>query len=99
MTDTVKLTTATNRKPADELADVRERIKALKTREEILRTQLIDGEVDLIGDEYRVVISKVKSERVDVARMKKELGTKFLKPYLIQSETTFVKLKGVDGDD
>lgn len=98
MAEISKLAT-TNRKPADELADIRERVRILKAREDILRAKLIDGDADLIGDEYRVVISKVKAERVDTAKLRKELGTKFLKPYLVQSETTFVKLKEIDGDE
>ena len=96
MVKPIEFQVAGNRKPADELADVRERIRALKVREEILRAKMIAGECSLTGDEFKVFISSVKSEVLDTAKIRKELGTKFLKPYLVSRETTFVKLKERD---
>lgn len=97
MVDSLKIVTATNRKPADELADVRAKIKELKAREESLRGKLIAGTVSLTGDEYRVVISETKSEVIDSVKIKKEFGLQFLRPFLKQRETTVVKLKRLDG--
>jgi hypothetical protein len=89
----LKLADTSNRKPADELADIRERIKILKERESILRDRMLAGECSLAGDEFDVVISKVKSERIDTATLKRELGLKFLRPFLSTVETSFVKIK------
>lgn len=88
-----RLARISNRKPADELADVRERMKALREREAILREQMISGDVDLTGDSYEVIISKTKTEKVDTAAMKRELGLKALRPFLTTVESTFVKLR------
>lgn len=83
----------TNRKPADELADIREGLRTLKDREAVLRGQMIAGEVSLIGDEFEVVVSKSKTEKVDTGKMKRELGLAALRPFLITAESTFVKLR------
>jgi hypothetical protein len=47
-----------NRAPPDELADARERIKALKRREEVLRAAIISSECALVGDEYEAVVTR-----------------------------------------
>jgi predicted phage-related endonuclease len=87
----------TNRKPPDELADVREQMKELKVREAELRDMLIDGACDLVGDDYAATVSKVISERVDTVRLRKELGTERLRPYLVPSESVVVKVERVKG--
>ena len=91
--------TQTNRKPPDELADVREKIRELKAREDVLREMLISGEVELMGDEFVAKVSVSNSERIDTARMKKELGTDFLKPFLVPSRVTTVKVDRVRGGE
>jgi hypothetical protein len=73
-----------NRAPPDELADVRERIKVLKRREEVF---------GLVGDEYEAVVTRSKSERIDAALIKKELGLAFLRPFLATTELIVVKTK------
>ncbi|MGY3615696.1 hypothetical protein [Bradyrhizobium sp. USDA 10063] len=88
----------TNRKPPDELADVRERIRELKAREDELRDMLIAGACDPIGDDYAATISKVKSERIDSTKLRKELGLQFLRPYLVPSESTVVKVERMKGE-
>lgn len=99
MRENLKAVPASNRKPADELADIRERIRELKTREDTLRVRLINGACSLTGDDYKVTVAKVKGEKLDTTKLKKELGLKFLRPFLRETETTFVRLKKLDGSD
>lgn len=89
---------ASNRKPPDELYDVREKIRELKARESVLRKLLLSGEADFTGDEFRVLISTSKTEKVDTAKLKEELGLKFLRPFLTTSETTYVKIRRLNDD-
>lgn len=79
--DGLKLVPKSNRKPADELADIREQIRELGARESELRAKMIAGECSLVGDEF------------DVARIRKELGTQFLRPFLKRVDVVCVKLK------
>jgi vacuolar-type H+-ATPase subunit E/Vma4 len=89
----------TNRKPPDELADVRERIKELKSREEELRELLIAGECELVGDDFAATISKVVSERIDSVKLRKELGLEKLRPFLVPSERTVVNVERMRGQE
>ena len=93
MSELTKLTQVPNRKPADELADIRERIKALETRENVLRAKMIAGECDLTGDEYTAVVSKTRSERIDNDKLKKELGLQFLRPFMKTIQIVYVRVK------
>lgn len=86
-----------NRKPADELADLREQIRILTEREQILRSQMIAGQVSLYGDEHEVHITISKSERINTNKIVKELGREFLRPYLRVREITFVRTKKIGG--
>lgn len=88
--------TASNRKPADELADIREQIKKLKEREGAIRHQALQGLCGLTGDEFKIVIARVVAERVDTDKLKKELGLKFLRPFLRKVQTEYVRLKKLD---
>jgi hypothetical protein len=74
----LKLVAKTNRAPADELADVREKIRALKQREDEIRAAMLAGEVGLFGDEFEASISKSKREGINTQLMKRELGLAFL---------------------
>jgi hypothetical protein len=85
--------TQTNRKPPDELADVRERMKQLKHREDELKASLIAGEVDLVGDEFIAKISQVTSERINSPKLRKEVAAEQLKPYLVTSTATVVNVE------
>ena len=89
----LKLAPATNRKPADELFEVREKIRVLKDREEILRARFLAGDADPVGDDYEVVITKTKTERVDTAALKRDLGLNFLKPFLRTTQAEVVKTR------
>jgi hypothetical protein len=83
----------TNRKPPDELADVREQMKTLKAREDELREMLISGQADLVGDDCVAVVSIVTQERVDTAKLRAELGLERLRPFLKMTEATTVKVE------
>ena len=83
----------TNRKPPDELADVRERMKELKRREDELKADLIAGKVDLVGDEFVARISQVTSERINSPKLRKEVAAEQLKPYLVTSVATVVNVE------
>ena len=89
----------TNRKPADELADVREKIRELKAREDRLREMMISGEAELMGDEFLASVVVRASERVDTVRMKKELDPAVLEPFLVVGKTTTVKVDRVRGGE
>ena len=91
--------TQTNRKPPDELADVREKIRELKAREDVLREMLIAGEVELMGDEFLASVVVRPSERLDTAKMRKEMDPKVLEPFLVVSKTTTVKVDRVRGGE
>lgn len=85
--------TQTNRKVPDQLADVREQIRELKAREDELRNLLILGKADLVGDDYTAVISRIITERIDIAQLRKELGLERLKPFLVPSESVVIRLE------
>lgn len=89
----------TNRKPPDELADVRERIKELKSREEKLRQMLITGEADLVGDDFAATVSTMTSERIDTPKLRKELGPEKLRAFLVHSEKTVVNVERMKGQE
>ncbi|KRR21330.1 hypothetical protein CQ14_06685 [Bradyrhizobium lablabi] len=89
---------STNRKPPDELADVRERIKELKGREEELRDLLISGKADLVGDDYAAKVSTVTSERIDGKKLRRDLGHQFLEPFLVTVESTVVNVERMRGE-
>lgn len=89
----------TNRKVPDQLADVREQIRELKLREEQLRELLIASDADLVGDDFVAVVSKVTSERIDVAQLRKELGLEKLRPFLVPSESVVIRLERMKGQE
>lgn len=86
--------TQTNRKVPDQLAEVREQIKQLKSREEELRNLLISGEgADLVGDDWVAVVGRVVTERIDTAQLRKEFGLEKLRPFLVPSESVVIRLE------
>ena len=102
MTELVKLPTGTNRKPADELGEIRDRIKALEVREAELRRMMLSGECSLTGDDYKITIKKSKIEKLDMARFKKEIGMQALRPFMDTVERVTVwanRKKKSDADD
>jgi hypothetical protein len=88
---------ASNRRAPDELADVREQIKALKAREDELRERVLAGED--VGDRFRAVVSRSAQERVDVALLRKELSKSQLEHFLKKTETVVVRLEQLSAPD
>lgn len=84
-----------NRHPVDELADVREAMKVLKTREAELRAAILTHECGLTGDEYEATIKETETERVDTKELKKEFGLEKLRPFLkpVRAVTVWVKAR------
>jgi len=64
----------TNRKPADELAWIREQIADLKAREDYIRRKLIDGTFDVEGDEVWADIQTKTQKRFQRKLVEEELG-------------------------
>ena len=89
----LKMVAKSNRKPADELADIRARIKELSDREQYLREEMVAGHCSLVGDEYRAVIQKRSAERLDIAKLRAEMGLQFLRPFLRSIPYHYLKLK------
>lgn len=85
------LNSQTNRKAADRLADIREKIRALEEEESQLRRELINGDHDLLGDDFQVVITTQETERVDTKAIRRDLSPNELKPYLMVVPMTFVR--------
>lgn len=87
---------SSNRHPVDELADVRERIKHLKNREEEIRQMIIDGKCDKQGDYFFVVVRVHKTERIDTPAIIKEMGMERLRRFMKTSSSTWVSLRSRD---
>jgi hypothetical protein len=81
-----------NRHRIDQLADVRAEIKALKQREELLRSEVV-ASGEMIGDENEATLSEFTVERVDLELMKKELGLIFLRSFLREQPVTQLRIK------
>ena len=87
------MTDPTNRKPADRLADLRERIKALEVEEAQLRDGFISGELPPQGDEHTVVIEHKTNQRVDLRAMRQNVAQEVWAPFLIESEAVYVTVR------
>jgi hypothetical protein len=86
-------TAMTNSHPADEIADIREQIKELKTREAELRNALLNAEQpDRIGQEWIAEIKEWKSHRLDNDALEKHFGTEALQPFMRESIIRSIKL-------
>jgi hypothetical protein len=83
----VKANGVSNRHPADELAEVREKIRALQAREAELRDMLMHGNCGLVGDDHVAVIKTMPRTRIDLPALRKHLGAK-LKPFMVAREMT-----------
>jgi len=90
---TPAFTAMANRHPADEIADIRDQIAVLKTRETKLRDALLNAEQsDRIGEEWIAEITQRKSNRLDNAALKKHFGLEALQPFLRESVTKSIRL-------
>jgi hypothetical protein len=81
------------RRPADQLHRIREQIRALKAEEAAIRQGLVDGSLDLEGDEHRAVVTMVNNERIDLKAMRQHVEESIWSAYLIATPTTYVRLE------
>ncbi|WP_439393328.1 hypothetical protein ACRQ5Q_29030 [Bradyrhizobium sp. PMVTL-01] len=81
---------ATNRKPADRLADLRGQIKVLEAEEAKLRAGFIAGEHALEGDEHAVTVETKTNQRIDARRMRAAVEASIWSPYVIETASTYV---------
>ena len=90
---TSAFTSMANRHPADEIADIRDQIAVLKTRETKLRDALLNAEQsERIGEEWIAEITQRKSTLLDKAALKKHFGLEALQPFMRESVTKSIKL-------
>lgn len=64
-----------NRAPADELAEIRAEIKALKERETALRTRILESDTPdvLMGVEHEVVVREQRSRVLDKSLLPEDI--------------------------
>jgi hypothetical protein len=86
----------TTRHPADELAEVRPMLAALKAREAELRQRLLAGD-DLRGDGWRAHIQIQSRERLDVVAVRQHFAPNVLGPLVVKSSIPIVKLTRIIG--
>jgi len=87
------MTDATNRKAADQLHEIRQRINKLRDQEQELRRGFISGDLPLEGDAFTVIIDRKATERVDLALMRERLPEEVWRPFLISTPSTYVNLR------
>jgi hypothetical protein len=88
MTDSIP-----NRKPADQLHDVRQRINELRDQEQELRRGFIAGALDPAGDDYTVIVETKITERVDLDAMRQHVPESVWRPFVIERATTYVNVR------
>jgi hypothetical protein len=81
-----------NRHRIDLLADIRAEIKLLREREAELRAEVL-ATGDTVGDEFEAVISEMAIERIDLEKLRREMGTRFVEPFLRKQVATRVQIK------
>ncbi|HEY1441368.1 MAG TPA: hypothetical protein VGF65_11130 [Mycobacterium sp.] len=83
--------------PADELADVRARIKMLEEREVELRNLLIGDPSARTGNHYLVEVREVETKRTDLKELR-AMYPDLVEEYTYPVKTTRVDLKGITED-
>ena len=78
--------------PADELAEVREKIKTLSARADTLRDKLLEDGADLKGDEYTAQLHPGTRETLDRKALVETYGEAAIAPFLKKTQFTTVKL-------
>lgn len=81
----------TNRKPADELAWVREQIRDLQAREDYIKRMILDGTFEAEGDEVDIVVEQKTQKRLDRGLLESELGD--LSRFMKQVDFSICKVK------
>jgi hypothetical protein len=83
-----------NRHPADQIADVRQRIGVLKKQEAGLRKILINAtEADRVGDEWIARVSEQKKRLLDREGLERQFGTDAIRPFMYDSVSTRLKVE------
>jgi len=79
--------------PADELAALREEIKIMQEREEILRSALMNGSAEeREGRQYTAYVQVSNRETIDKASLIAALGREVVEPFIKHSEVKSLKL-------
>src|SRR3954453_10820761 len=84
-----------NRHPIDALADCRQRIKLLKIEESQLRSGILKDRSDLVGDDFEAKIADSKIQRVDLVALRREMGLRFLRPFMKPAVVTRIQIKRI----
>lgn len=87
----------TNRKPADELAWLRERIKELQANEDYIKRMIREGKMSPHGDEFRAEVQTKTQSRFDKKAAEEELGD--LSRFKYDVDVTMVRLVPVTDDE
>ena len=85
-----------NRHRVDELADLRQQIKTLRLTEGALRASVLAPTTRTTSQATKtkkVLICETTVERLDLAMMRQELGSLFLRPYMRETTVTRVQIK------
>jgi len=84
---------ATNRHPADRLAEVRIEIRRLEGEEQELRGYLLEHPDDLVGEELIASIGSQDRRHVDLKALADEVGRSVLTRFTRIQRTTCVRLR------
>jgi hypothetical protein len=84
--------TIPNIHPVDELAAIREEIKQMQGREDVLRAALLAEGADLDGKQYTAAVIPSTRETVDKNALIAELGKAAVQPFLKTTLVRSVKL-------
>ncbi len=68
------MTDITNRHPIDRLADIRQMITVLEAEYAAIRSQVLAGEIDPIGQEYMAIVVTHDTRRTDFAKAERLLS-------------------------
>jgi hypothetical protein len=85
--------TATRKPAADRLAELRDRIRALRDQEQQLRRGLISGDLPRDGDDFVVVIETKTNARLDLDRMRRHVAETIWRPYVVETSVTHVNVR------
>ena len=79
--------------PADELAAIREEIKIMQNRADVLRDKLLAEGADLKGDTYTAVIQPGTRETLDRKAITEAFGEEAVAPFVKKTSFKTVKLE------
>src|SRR6476620_5042429 len=89
-----RATVGSNRHPADEMGEVRERIAEFEEREAELREILIAAtEAERVGEEWIAHVSEQHRKLLDREALTEHFGVEALQPFMHESVATMLRLK------